>query len=76
MSFGSSLSKRFYVSCPHDRSSGSSKLTIMRVGPYFRWSLKRGEARQKELVGMTVVAEAGVVDPSSLISRTTFEAEE
>ena len=75
MSFVSSLSKGFYLSCSHNRSSGS-KLTIMRVGPYFRWSLKRGEARQKELVGMTVVAEAGAVDPSYLISRTTFEAEE
>ena len=40
------------------------------------WSLKRGEARQRELVGMTAVAEAAALDPSSLfavVSDPTFE---
>ena len=49
------------------------------VGPCFRWSLKRGEARQRELVGMTAVSEAGVVDPLTLfavVKDATFETEE
>ena len=48
----------------------------MRVLACFRWSLKRGEARQVELVGMTAVAEAGVVDPLTLLTVVkdpTFE---
>ena len=31
------------------------------------WSRKRGEAKQKELVGMTAVAESGVIDLSSAL---------
>ena len=31
------------------------------------WSLKRGEAKQSELVGMTAVAESGVVELSSYL---------
>ena len=49
------------------------------VGPCFKRSLKRGEARQKELVGMTAVAEADVVDPFSylaVVKDSTFETEE
>ena len=71
------------MSCSHDRSSGN-ELTIMSVRPWFnRWSLKRGEARQKELVGMTAVAESGIVELSSYLSGgpaaaqdATFETEE
>ena len=51
----------------------------MRAGPWFRWSLKRGEARQVELVGMTAVAEAAALDPSSLfavVKDATFETED
>ena len=33
-----------------------------------KWSLKRGEAKQSELVGMTAVAEVGVVEMSSYLS--------
>ena len=41
----------------------------MRVGPCFnRWSLQRGEAKQRELVGMTAVAESGVVEVSSYLT--------
>ena len=62
------LEQNIYLSCSHYRSSGS-ELTTMRVGPCFiRWSLKRGEARQRELVGMTAVA-SGVVDSSSYLSK-------
>ena len=51
----------------------------MRVGPCFRWSLKRGEARQTELVGMTAVAESGVLDTTSYMTAAkdaTLETEE
>ena len=32
------------------------------------WSLKRGEAKQKELVGMMAVAESGIVNVSSFLA--------
>ena len=57
------------MSCPHDHSIGR-KLTILRVGPCFRWSLKR--------VGMTAVAETGVLglDLFAVLEDSTFEKEE
>ena len=38
-----------------------------------KWSLKRGEAKQMELVGMTAVAETNVVDVASYLTVAAAE---
>ena len=70
------------------RPAGAVPL-LLGLGAAMSWSLKRGEAKQTELVGMTAVAETGVVDATSYLTvassskgraaaedATSFETEE
>ena len=50
------------------RPAGALPSQGLHVGAAISWSRKRGEAKQSELVGMTAVAESGVVELSSYLT--------